>query len=29
MADASQKLRDESMRVNAEFALIERDTSAD
>ena len=29
MADASRKVRDESMRVNAEFALIERDTSAD
>lgn len=29
MADASRKVRDESMRVNAEFALIERDASAD
>ena len=29
MADASWKVREESMHVNAEFALIERDTSAD
>jgi metal-responsive CopG/Arc/MetJ family transcriptional regulator len=29
MADASHMVRDESMRVNAEFALIEHDTSAD
>ena len=29
LAEASRKVRDESMRINAEFAAIERDTDGD